>query len=215
MDRHLERIARVDNDLVVCELLGFAYQRDMRVTAKYDEGYFAKCAGYEGAAIAEAINRGRIDFVARHAGSKTVVCDIGIGSGEFIKLRGNALGYDVNPVARKWLEDNSLLADLRELPDFDAVTFWDVLEHVPDPGEYLIPLALGARVFVSVPIFTDLMRIRESRHYRPGEHLYYFTRDGFVTWMRSYGFDLREHATFEIDAGREAIHSFAMQKVTS
>lgn len=212
MDRHLAKIARVDDDLVICEALGFAYQRDMTVTASYDEAYWQKCAGYEGAAIADAINRGRINLVARHAG-ECEVCDVGVGSGEFIKRRGNARGYDVNPTARAWLSSEGLLIEREELREFRAITFWDVLEHVPDPSEYLDLISPGAWMFTSIPIFENLDRIRSSKHYRPGEHLYYFTDDGFVSWLGSYGFELKERSSFEMLAGRDSIYSFAFQRV--
>jgi len=59
------------------------------------------------------------------------------------------------------------------------------------------------------PIFPDLTAIRASKHYRPGEHLYYFTEDGLVRWMALHGFLLRERNDFETRAGRDSILSFA------
>ena len=55
----------------------------------------------------------------------------------------------------------------------------------------------------------DLNKIRESKHYRPGEHLLYWTEKGFVDWMFEKGFRFLEKRTFEIQAGREDILSFA------
>lgn len=209
MDRFMSRLARVDDDLVLLLDHGMAYQRDHGQLVAYDERYFDKCAGYEGQAIARAINAGRVALVDRHYGSG-VVLDVGVGSGEFIKTRANTLGHDVNPAARAWLESQGKWV---AVPDYwPAYTFWDVLEHVPTPERYFAGMRPGAWLFTSLPIFTDLTRIRESRHYRPGEHLYYWTHEGFVRWMHWHGFALHEHATFETDAGRDSIHSYAFRK---
>jgi hypothetical protein len=200
-----------DGDLVLCRAHGVAYQRDMTPTVAYDAEYHDKCASYEGQEIANRINDGRMALVDRHFGIGRVV-DIGIGSGEFIKRRPWTFGHDVNPVAVEWLKKHGLWAGAADLENFGAHTFWDVLEHVPDPGDYLRRVRLHAFVFVSVPIFEDMGEIRKSRHYRPGEHLYYWTEAGFVQWMDSHGFLLLEHSTFETDAGRDSIHSFAFKR---
>lgn len=199
-----------DGDLALCIEHGVAYQRDMTVTEPYDESYWNKCAGYEDKGIALAINRGRIEMVAKWAGPVTRVCDVGIGCGEFIKKRGNTFGRDINPHAIQWLTRYGLWA--HRLSDFSAFTFWDVIEHVPRPADYFDEVPHGAHLFTSIPVFSDLRKIRESRHYRPGEHLYYWTPVGFVNWMSSYGFVLLERDDFETRAGRDSIMSFAFWK---
>lgn len=188
---------------------GIAYQRDMTVRATYDQEYFERYVGYEGKTIARKLNAGRVDLVNRHAG-KGRVLDIGIGSGEFIRSRPNTRGFDVNPKAREWLQAEGLWAE--DIRGFDGYTFWDVLEHVPVPEVYFKRMPTGSYVFVALPIFEDLTRIRESRHYRPGEHLYYFTEQGFVDWMAEYRFDLLERSDHESEAGRDSIVAFAFQR---
>lgn len=199
-----------DGDLVLLPDQGMAYQRDQSQLVAYDEAYFQKCAGYEGQEIAEKINAGRIAMVQRHYGSWPLV-DIGIGSGEFIRKRSYTYGVDVNPVAQRWLVQHSLWA--YDLMHFDAFTFWDVLEHLPDATEYFGKIRDGSYLFTSLPIFDDLTRIRESKHYRPGEHLYYWTEAGFVDWMWLHRFALSEVSDFETRAGRESILSFAFRRV--
>lgn len=201
--------AITDADLMLCPDFGVAYQADREHVVAYDEAYFDKCAGYEGQEIAQRINRARIALVARHFGGGKVV-DIGIGSGEFIKSRPNTVGYDVNPFAIEWLKRNDLWAG--HLEYFGAFTMWDVIEHVPDPGVYLKCVHLHAYVFASLPVFDDLYSIRSSKHYRPGEHLTYWTHEGFVNWMGLHGFLLLEENDAESQAGRESIKSFAFKR---
>jgi hypothetical protein len=210
MDRFICRhLGEIDDDLMVCSLFGVAYQRDMTVRAAYDESYFDKCAGYEGKDIAQKINVGRVELVDRFVGSAAVL-DVGIGSGGFIKNRPNTFGYDINHRAQEWLKERGAWSD--RFWEFSAFTFWDVLEHVAEPELYFRHIAMGAHLFCCLPIFNDLRRIRKSKHYRPGEHLYYFTEAGFLNWMQSHGFVKLAVEDFETRAGRESILSFAFRR---
>ena len=210
MDRFIATFpAEEDGDLMLCLDHGVAYQKDRDHIVSYDDEYYSKCASYEGQEIANKINAGRIDLVNRFVGVCAIV-DVGIGSGEFLKRRGNTFGHDVNPVAIEWLKRNDLWA--KNLTSAAGASFWDVLEHCPDPGAYLSQINLHAFCFVSIPIFYGLRAIRLSKHYRPGEHLYYWTEDGFVRWMEMHGFMMLEQSRFEIDAGRESIYSFAFKR---
>lgn len=201
-----------DGDLMLCPAHGVAYQRDMSVKVAYDESYFNKYRSYEDQAIANAINAGRIALVNKHAGENTLVLDVGIGSGEFVRKRPRTLGTDVNPVAIRWLQERGLWWG-SSLMSFRAVTFWDVLEHVETPADYLDQIPPGGLIFTSLPIFEDLAQIRSSRHYRPGEHLYYWTEAGFIAWMAWHGFTPLSREFFETRAGRASILSFALRKV--
>lgn len=211
MDRFIAALpAEPDGDLMLCGADGIAYQRDMSKLVPYDAEYFNRCAAYEDQDIARKINEGRIAIVAKWFGAIPAVCDVGIGSGEFIKKRTNTFGHDVNPVAIEWLKRNDLWA--HDLGAFGAHTFWDVIEHVPVPEDYFRHVHLHGFLFTSLPIFGDLQAIRASKHYRPGEHLYYWTEQGFVAWMLQHGFRLIERQGFEIEAGRESIQSFAFKR---
>lgn len=194
---------------MLCPEHGVAFQRDQSRLVAYDEAYFDKCRGYDGQEIAERINAGRIALVARHFGPGRV-CDVGVGSGEFIRKRPHTFGFDVNPAAVRWLKEAGHWVD--NLDGFGALTFWDVLEHVPEPESYLRHVYLHSFVFLSMPVMQSLDRIRESRHYRPGEHLYYFTEAGLVEWMARHGFRCLEVANFETEAGRDSIRSFAFRR---
>lgn len=199
--------AVADRDLMLCHEHGVAWQADRSAPVPYDAAYFDKYVGYEGADIAVRINNARKSLVARHIEPGHALLDVGIGSGEFIKSRPNTFGHDVNPKAIAWLKDRKLWAE--SLRAFTAFSFWDVLEHVETPKDYFDQMDAGSLLFTSLPIFDDLTRIRESKHYRPDEHFWYFTESGFVGWMGKHGFSLLEVNDDETVAGREAIKSFA------
>lgn len=211
MDRFIQHLPhRDDGDLRICDAHGIAYQADMQVTAEYDAAYLAKCASHP-AHLVQSINEARRHFVARHVGHLASVVDVGVGDGAFVRARPHTWGLDINPAARQWLATFDRLA--ANVFDFCAVTMWDTLEHVPDPAtDYLDDIRPGCHLFVSVPIFHSLDDIRTSRHYRPGEHLYYFTVDGLVRWLGWHGFRLLEASDFETEHGRDTIGSFAFRR---
>lgn len=212
MDRIIERFPyEHDADLALCRSHGVAYQRDMTRRVRYGDEYLAKFDVYD-AAIEAAVNAGRCAMLARHLEPCAAVLDIGAGSGAFVgSARGAgfaAVGFDVIPGAMKRLRAEGLDAPCDPV-GFDAVTMWDTIEHLEDPGSVLAAIRPGTHLFVSTPVFEDLRAIRESKHYRPGEHLYYWTAQGFVAWAERYRFHLLEASDHETAAGRESIGAFA------
>jgi hypothetical protein len=180
--------------------------------AKYDTEYFNKYVRYERTPIGHKINAFRKRIVNKY--TKAKVLDIGIGSGSFIKHRGNCLGYDINPKGRSWLEKKGLFFDPYRLADFNSIrgiTFFDSLEHIRKP-EIIFYSLTDQFVFVSIPIFKDLEHLLKSKHLRKNEHYYYFTEKGFIEYMANYNFNLLEVRDDEIKCGREDVYTFIFQK---
>jgi len=208
MDEIIKRYGYTKADLLIMPYVGVAYQRDMKITASYDRDYFLKYEGYSGSQVAEEINKARRFFVDKyHTGS---VLDVGIGNGEFIKTRPGTYGYDVNEHAVNWLKSNKLYSEC--FGDFRAFTFWDVIEHVPEPISYFQRIKPGDYLFTSIPIIQNINDVLTWKHYKPGEHLYYFERGGFVSWMLRHKFSMVECNACETEAGRDDIVSFAFIK---
>ena len=208
MDRFIAALPAVeDGDLMLSHEYGVAWQKDQTNLVPYDQAYFDKCGAYADDPVAQSVNAARVAFVAKHYGVGPVV-DVGIGDGAFLRLRANTWGFDVNPYAESWLKRQDKWAHF--LSDFDAFTFWDVLEHVPTPEDYFKRIAVGCYLFASVPVFWELSTIRESKHYRPNEHLYYWVPSGFVGWMERHGFRLLEK---EVEHGRDWVMRFAFERV--
>lgn len=204
-----------DADLMLCLARGLAYQKDPSAgRVQYDEAYYEKVWSYERTDIARAVNIGRCELIGRHIKKAASILDIGSGSGAFLRAALNAnfqaCGFEVMPEAVDRLR---AIGRYEERPGrFDAVTFWDSIEHMEDPEIIFRKIMKGAHVFASIPVFRDLTRIRESKHYRPGEHLYYWTPAGFIAWMGAHGFRFLEESDHEVRAGREQIGAFAFAK---
>lgn len=216
MDRLIKRFGRMKNDdLCIVEHRGIAYQRDPSFgKMAYDDAYFAHYKALEGSPVADRLNAGRVAMIARHASDGATILDIGAGCGTFVRSARtwgfDAKGFDIIPKTVEHLKNIDAFADN---PDgFDVVTFWDSLEHIEEPESVLKRINKGAVVIVAIPIHDDIMRVRDSKHYKPGEHLYHFTAQGFINWMALHGFRLLETSTHEVDAGRESIGAFAFCK---
>jgi hypothetical protein len=178
----------------------------------YDQAYFDAFDRKANTVLGRALMRARCNFVEQHY--RGMLIDVGIGSGAFVELRQRrrrpTYGYDINPAGIRWLEERKLFID-PYLVAFDAMTLWDVLEHIDCFG----PLLANARewLFLSLPIFRDREHVRTSKHFKPDEHCWYFTRDGLVSAMTDCGFALVTESAIETELGREDIGTFAFRRI--
>ena len=198
--------------LRVCEEHGVAYQRDMRYrSALYDDTYYAKVRGYD-PAVERAVLEGRVRLLLDTLPLNARVVDWGAGSGAFVRTACEAgfrcRGFDVMPSAAMELRKDDLYTK-RVDASTDALTLWDTMEHLELPGFPLCQLRPGAMAFLSLPLFEKLSDVTVSKHYRPGEHLYYWTRSGLLRWMAEYGFTAVRESDHEVRAGRQGIGAFA------
>jgi hypothetical protein len=184
----------------------------MSRTVDYDKDYFENYLHREGTEIAVRLNQARTSLTEKYC---DCVLDMGIGSGEFIKSSNiKVLGFDINPAGIEWLQRRGLFIDpYIEVPEeVEGFSLWDTLEHIPNPQEFFRVVESGEYVFVSLPIFKDLENIRKSKHYKPYEHLYYYTQQGLIRFMKDSGFIFLEYNEDETAAGREGIGSFVFLK---
>lgn len=172
----------------------------------YEKDYWDKYVEYDATKMGEALTRFRLKFVRKFWHGEVV--DIGIGAGRFVQESGGK-GFDVNKSAIKWLKNNDLYCDPYDQP-VQAITCWDSLEHIPEPVKLLDQVTKW--VFVSMPIFPDANRAHKSKHYRPGEHIWYFSERGLIHWMASHGFRLAGHSDEETKIGRDEIMTYAFTR---
>lgn len=154
--------------------------------------------------VLTALRAGFVTYWENMLGRRMV--DVGIGGGAFVKSTG-CRGIDVDPKALEWLDKNWLLWNFEPIP---VMTFWDSLEHIQNLGEYLGKAQEW--VFISTPIYDDEAHCRRSKHYKPGEHLWYFTDRGLKKFMKNVGFRCLGQNNLENDAGREGIGSYVFQR---
>jgi 2-polyprenyl-3-methyl-5-hydroxy-6-metoxy-1,4-benzoquinol methylase len=145
--------------------------------------------------------------------------DVGCGEGFFLTFavqRGwDAYGLDTSPeaieAARKWLGDRVSCRTLREAgypsETFDAVTLFEVIEHVADPIAHLREahriLKPGGWIFLSAPNFASVERRLFGRCWvglDAPRHLQQFTPRTLRTALRAA--DLEVHELRSVNADR-------------
>ena len=181
----------------------------VHINGQYDQAYWDKYVTYSKTPLGAALNQARLDLARRFCPTEQVV-DLGIGCGHFVEARGeNTFGYDVNEAGIRWLLDRKRWWDPWS-KDPENLTCWDSLEHLARPAELVS--RIKRRLLVSLPIFRDEAHVLSSKHFRPDEHYWYWTRDGFVRWMGVLGFKLQLENTMETDLGREDIGTFVFSR---
>lgn len=176
---------------------------------EYSGEYFAHYQKLDNTPMGTALTRARVELVGKYVAPNTVL-DIGIGGGRFVQESGGD-GFDVSSEARDWLVAQGRYWDPYQVMR-NSVTCWDSLEHIPEPEKLLEKVREW--LFVSMPIYEDMADCLGSKHFKPGEHLHYFTFGGFVNWCESQGFQLQEANHAESELGREGITSFAFKRVS-
>ena len=152
----------------------------------------------------------------RYSGQKQGrLLDVGCATGLFLHEMAQA-GWEVAGVepiapaaeyARRRFALSVFQGTLRSAPyapaSFDAMTFWDVLEHTFSPAEELAHAARllrpGGLLVVSVPNWDSPDRWLFGRHWLgldPPRHLYVFTRETLTALLAQAGFSVLDRVCF-------------------
>ena len=195
--------------LAQCKVCGLAWQDVMPApdilrrcyTELQDPYYVAEESGRRRAL------RGCLRLLSRQPGHRTGrMLDVGCSTGLFLEL-AQAAGWSVYGIEpSSWLADQARarLGDcissmtFEDTPlvegSFDAVTFWDVLEHMPEPSAAVARAARMLRanglLAISVPniksVFARTMGFRWPLLLP--EHLYYFSPSSLHLLLQHNGF---------------------------
>lgn len=143
------------------------------------------------------------------------ILDVGCATGLFLNemMQAGWQGYGVEPIesAAHFAQSHfgidvfhGMLAEATyPANSFDAITFWDVLEHTFSPTETLAQAAAllrpGGIVAISVPNWDSWERHWFGRHwqgYDPPRHLYVFTRPTLTALLEEAGFTVLDWVCF-------------------
>jgi 2-polyprenyl-3-methyl-5-hydroxy-6-metoxy-1,4-benzoquinol methylase len=204
--RHYERCDR-------CGLLSVpeGLARDSEGTSIYEsreESVFAS-DGNDGYYFDHESNlancRRKLRFVARHLTGGSRLLDAGANFGHFLKVSAGvyeARGFEISPSAVEWSRrhfgvDNvvgSAYAPPGDGAPWDAVTCWDVIEHLADPPaalQRMVELVRpGGWVFLSTPDAGSVVARAMGRrwHYLdPIQHLAVFSRKSLRALLERAG----------------------------
>jgi SAM-dependent methyltransferase len=155
---------------------------------KYDENYMQYYTSMD-----NRMSKLRYDLIYKNIGSFKSVLDVGYGDGNFLQYCFNhdkeCYGNDISnyplPQGINFVEDASSLK-------FDVITFFDSLEHRPEPD--LLPFLKSLKtdyLVVSLPWCHEFMGpsyFKEWKHRKPNEHFHHFDYYGLINLFDNAGF---------------------------
>jgi len=147
------------------------------------------------------------DLIKKHQNKDKInVLDIGCGTGDFLKYgnqknNSNGVGVEPNDVARQKAQSKNVVVfnDLKEIEtqNFDVITLWHVLEHVPDIENYFSffneKLHKDGLLVIAVPNFKSYDAKFYDEHWAAWDvprHLWHFSKNSMKKISHTHGFDL-------------------------
>jgi transcription elongation factor Elf1 len=127
--------------------------------------------------------------------SKTLL-DFGTGDADFVDIAGNnCFGIDFKSTSKPRVYSN-----LKDLPikKYDFITLWAVLEHLDNPKETLSDLSSFAKQNGIIAITTVDAEGVIPYHYKPVEHLTYWTKNSFEKLFKKVGIKLIEYKPYKM-----------------
>jgi len=128
----------------------------------------------------------------------TKLLDIGASNGAFIDVAADygmdAWGLDLNEdlIKHPKMHYGPLATHRFDDQEFDNITMHDVLEHIVDPAKELEEirrvLALQGVLIVDIPDYFDPSGVH---HWRPTEHLWFFTKGECERLLENNGFQVK------------------------
>ncbi len=174
----------------------------------------------------ERFGRERVSILERYCGDlcDKRILDVGCGNGYFLSVTRekcqHCYGTEFSAKLREFAQRKTGLPifaqDLGNLPerDFDIITLFDVLEHIPDPMPFMHfvdrLLNHGGSVLIFTPNF-DSFSVRVMREYSsivdPTEHVALYTRDSlhYLAALMKYS------VVYEETRGMDVVNVLALQ----
>lgn len=160
----------------------------MMTISKRELGYYENLLRMY-SATAQRICNIRWDFILSYTKAKSVL-DYGSGVGWFRAFRPE--GVEVDTYDKASYPQTGISSSR-----YDVVCFWDVLEHIANFKEIEPVLNSTKFVALTIPIKPPKVNLKNWKHYKPGEHLHYFTLEMLDDFFETYGFERIEEGKLE------------------
>jgi 2-polyprenyl-3-methyl-5-hydroxy-6-metoxy-1,4-benzoquinol methylase len=158
----------------------------------------------------------KVELLKKHSGRpEKKLLDYGCGTGEFLnhaKTHGYAIrGVEPSDIARhqaETLTNEKIFETIEQVnDDFDSITLWHVLEHVPNLNEVMSRLKSALKetgtMFIAVPNYQshDAYTYQELwAGYDVPRHLWHFSKDTMKNMLTRHGLKLNEIIPMKLDS---------------
>ena len=145
---------------------------------KYDLEYFDEMLR-RNSGTAKRISKIRWKFINRV--DPKLVLDYGSGVGWFTAFKPEGVTvdtYDIGEYPQTGIQHSY----------YDVVCFWDVLEHIHSMKEIESILTKTRNIALTTPIKPKKQNLKTWKHFKPGEHLNYFTGESLNETFEKYDF---------------------------
>lgn len=162
------------DQLFTCLGCSHVWQHPLEVRAEYNQKYITE--RYDAYDTTTSMSWLRLGLVRSFVSGGRLL-DIGYGNGSFLKAAGKAKfeahGYDVHGLGDRYGVKEASLDEGK----WDVVTLFDSIEHFDDLSAIRTFDDRSPFIIVSTPyrpsFFPDFL---DWKHFRPGEHLHYFSK---------------------------------------
>lgn len=200
-----------------CGTLRTIYSYDI---SQYSDDYAKTYLGYSLTETNLPLNLYRLGLVARFLKGKASILDIGCCIGEFVKFAEphyNCVGFEPNlsaaNIAQHRCSSPIITALNGQFPKFNAITLFDVIEHLEDPVGLLSFLRDNyleddGVLVISTPNISAVSldpagvtpeKLSKWKHYKPKEHLFLFSALAMQQALAKKGFSMIHADTIESD----------------
>lgn len=168
---------------------GVIHQKNIE-SFKYDSSYIQKYFDY--GEKENHLSFLRLGFLLGSIKEKiNSLLDIGYGSGAFLKACTNYIpncyGHDIAGIN---VPDKVTFVDDIFEKEYDVITFFDVLEHLPDID--IIGKLKCNYIMISLPWcykFDDKEWFKNWKHRKPNEHLHHFNKISLMNFFENHKFN--------------------------
>ena len=195
------------------------YNANNGVGVNYDK-YWQKRFRWDELALSNW-QKQRSDLVLKIIEPNSKILDCGCGNGSVLKylkekINISGIGVDISEDALIKAKKNGIdgikmditnLDSLNDLPEVDYILGFEIIEHMPNPEEFINKIQNKARIALifSVPntgYYIQRLRLLFGRFPQqwishPGEHLRFWTVKDMEWWIEAVGFELDKIVLYE------------------
>ena len=200
------------SDKVAQGATGNSLPRSCKEVFKYGTEYYENLLEMYAGSM-EKISAVRWGFIAEV--EPEIVLDYGSGNNAFSLFKPDHViidSYDIGTIGSAPYPQTGMRHD-----SYDLICLWDVMEHVDwileSDANMLKWIAKSETLAATIPVLPEGAELEEWKHYKPGEHLIYFSVETFIRFVNELGFSLVKNGQPECPP-RSDIYSFLFKRTT-